>query len=197
MVRRNTQCQGLSHLDLCHVEAVQSSYRRCLLAAIIRAGNHTHQQYLWRETQYDQYTPLLHREFTSPQAFSGTRFICSFCSGGLLIRSEQVRRLCSSVWSDSVGKNNSLIQKAELTSLLFLNHTFTTGAECFHDAGKQHVHKRQSFSVLMEQQHNVKKLKKHTMTFISYLMNKKPKTWSTLFFAFYMVTWPKIDTLSS
>lgn len=66
MVRRNIQCQhilltgflysrGLTHLDLCHVEAVQSSHRRCLLAAIIRAGHYTHQQYLLRETVYDQY----------------------------------------------------------------------------------------------------------------------------------------------
>lgn len=65
---------GLSYLDLCHGEAVQSSHRSGFLASTIRAGKHIHVQYLWRKTEeYDEAAPQTYAQ-------DGRRWIL-LCSG--------------------------------------------------------------------------------------------------------------------
>lgn len=101
---------------------VQSSYRRCFLAAIIRAGKQTHNYSTYEgEQQRDIYMSINVLDMN-----------LSFrCTADSISKYSQPLSEHSRVGSNSARKNNSLTQKAELTSRLFLNHTFTTGAEMF------------------------------------------------------------------
>lgn len=142
-MHRRLYFTGLSYLGLCHGEAVRSSHRWGFLAATMRAGKHTQTCDTCEEEkgQCAGRSSFADIRFNHKQT-QPRKWISGFSARGCMGSSKPTGQSVSHgtrAPSDSGSKNNSLIQKAEMTSLLFLNHTFTTATERFHDVGQQCV----------------------------------------------------------